>query len=152
MKITIACIALLLTACGGGMGGTGLPGSVVNQSFDQQAASGLRVRWDFGDHQPSVDVMDQWFQFAITCADMTGPPERDGKPVRAPLLVIVPPGTNDPFDGKTYYSSSTILIESEWENERSLYVHEFIRWILYVRGVSPDDQAAATQPEFQCQS
>lgn len=107
----------------------------------------------YGDfpHEPPPDVFEQWFHDAIACADKLGPPERRGLLVPFPVrLTIVAPGTNDPYDGLTYYVLGAIAVEQQWAADRGLLIHEYVHWILYNRGVPVQEIREPEQPEFFC--
>jgi hypothetical protein len=137
-------IALLL-GCGAGSNNGGL-----GYSYDVEH-DGLRVRYaDTSATGPSAEHLFAIYTDALRCADNFGPASRKGIAVNPPLVIIVAPGTNDPYDGLTYYASGTITLERQWVGDRGLWVHEFERWISYSRGVPVDKVDGA--PELQCQA
>lgn len=116
-------------------------------AFDDEA-EGLRVNYtDGGPSDPSADKLLDLFKTALHCADRFTQGTRAGLPVTPPLVVIVPPGRNDPFDGLTFYESGTISVERQWADDHHLWIHEFERWISFSRGVPIDEIDNA--PELQ---
>lgn len=126
----ILILILLLSGCGQ---------EIDTESFDTQS-EGLRVRYsDDGPHEPSAESLLTMFHGALQCADIFTVSTRAGMPVKPPLVAIVFPGSNDPFDGLTYYHLGMISVEREWIGDRKLWMHEFERWIAFSRGVPIDE-------------
>lgn len=120
-------------------------------AFDDQA-EGLRVNYsDGGPSEPSAETLLALFKTALHCADRFTQGTRAGLPVTPPLVVIVPPGRNDPYDGLTFYESGTIEVERQWIDDRRLWIHEFERWISFSRGV-PKAEVDNTPELLICQS
>lgn len=146
MNKAIFIFAMLLIGCGG----DNQNNHGYGFNYDDQHA-GTRVRYaDGGPADPTASTTALWFQQTIECADEIGTAELSGVYVPAPLVIVVPPGTVDPFDGLIYYDTGTVLIERQWSQDRGLYVHEFVHWLLYNRGAPFDDNHGHIAPEFAC--
>ena len=123
-------------------------------SYDEQGATGLRVRY-LDETSPRLAFVEQMYRETMECTGVDAP---------GPLVIYVPRGTIKDADGmnvngRTYLDTGTILIDNDsciiadvckvlaWQGH--VMKHEDVHWLLHWSGkLTEKQQYAHAAPEF----
>jgi hypothetical protein len=140
-----AAFPMILIAVLAGCGSeTGQDNHGYGYQYDQDGATGLRVRWA-GTQVPSLTNIEQLYQETMACTGITA---------TGPLVIItepIPSSSGDVY-GSVFLDTGTVFISSwlDTDIEASFwaYKHEFVHYLLHQSGFDVTANAAHQSPLF----